>query len=102
MSSGLAPELFEQKKSADGSEWIIDDTTLDKLNNDPQKLIQRTKSGDRVVFKLTGVHKFKQTLVVDHDLEFVSTSPEANDNYNDMTRKVTFTCPNKGPFLRIK
>lgn len=90
-------------KSGDESEWLIDDTALEILGNDPQQLINCTESGDRVVFKLSGVHKFNQTLVVSQELEFVSKSPEANDNYShDDTRRPIFTCPDDGPFLQIK
>jgi len=94
----LAVETLRQIKVAGESEWIIDNSALDILDKNPQELIQCTESGDRVVFNLTGVHKFKQTLVVYHSLEFVSVSLEAKD-----TRHATiFTCPYDGPFLNIK
>lgn len=89
-------------KTVDGSAWVIDSTALDKLNNDPQELIKCTESGDRVVFSLTGVHKFKQTMVVSHPLEFVVEAPEEADNGSEPSTGATFTCPDTGPFVRIK
>jgi len=90
-------------KSADGSEWMIDNRSLEKiLENDPQKLIQCTEPDDRVVLNLIGVHKFKKTLVVFHNLEFVSKSPQVGDNNNAPRGATTFTCPDGGPFIRIK
>jgi len=100
MPSALAPKQSERTECVE-FEWIIDNETLESLHNDPQELIQRTECGDRVVFKLTGVHKFKQTLVVVHDLEFVNESPELTDN-KDAKQAAIFTCPDSAPFLRIE
>jgi len=58
------------------SEWLIDNKTLEILNNNPQELVQCTKPGDRVVFNLTGGYKFKKTLVVSHELKFINKPPE--------------------------
>lgn len=98
----LALDLRQQMKGTDESEWLIDNKALELLDNNPQELIQCTQPGDRVTFNLTGVHKFSQTLVVSHDLEFINKSPEIDDNYDDSRRAATFTCPDDGPFLNIK
>lgn len=98
----LSEDKVKQLKSAGESEWLIDDAALEDLNNDPQELVQCTEPGDRVTFKLTGVHKFNRTLTVAHDLEFANESPETDNIYNGTRREGVFTCPDDGPFLRIK
>lgn len=98
----MTPERRREMKSADGSEWIIDSTTLETLDNNPQELIQCTESGDRVVFYLTGVHKFKYTLVVSHNLEFSSKYRAPNDSQKVARSAAIFTCPDDGPFLTIR
>jgi len=98
----LPEDKIKQLKSDGESQWLIDDGTLEDLNNDPQELVQCTQPGDRVTFKLTGMHKFNRTLIVAHDLEFASESPETENIHNDMRREGTFTCPDDAPFLSVK
>lgn len=89
-------------KSADDSEWTINNKALEILDNDPQRLFQCTESSDRVVFDLTGEHKFKRTLEIFHPLEFFTESSEGKQVGNGAADILIFTCPDTGPFLRIK
>lgn len=98
----LTADMLKQLKSGDGSEWLIDNNALEILGNNPQELIPCTKRHDRVTFILAGMHKFNQTMVVFHDLEFISKSSEANDIHNETRSVAVFTCPEAGPFLTIK
>jgi len=84
----LTKEQRQQMRTHDGSHWLINNTTLYSLDNDPQKLIECTRPGDRVVFNLTGVQNFTRTLVVVHDLDFVSES-DGSFTYSSRRRFLT-------------
>jgi len=93
---GMEGKTLHRMKSADRSAWLIDNSALDILCNDPQELIQCTSPGDRLIFKLTGSQKFQQTMRVIHELELMSESAET------METGAFFTCPSTGPFLIVK
>jgi len=93
---------LQHLKVAGKPEWVINNAALDLLGNDPQELIQCTHPGDKVNFELFGVHKFNRTLEVYQELEFVSKSREEDYRDNELRHVATFTCPDTGPFLRIK
>lgn len=95
-------KLLRKMNSGVGSEWLIDNNALEILDNDPQQLIQCTSPGDKVVFHLASVRKFKHPLVVSHELEMIARSPETNNVEDEWGSNASFTCPDSGPFLTVK
>lgn len=89
-------------KSANDSQYIIDNKALENLHNDPQGLIQCTQPGDRVEFALIGVQKFNRTLAIFHELELVTKSSHKAEISKGTHVNAVFACPKVGPFLAIE